>query len=124
MDWVEVMRTANYPNPIMNNAMNDRHLDPPDYPEPPEWYMTIEDAADDPVVPAEVKTAIFAALENWCNSQNEYDQGPEPVIELPDDYHPDEREHCTHGNKWGDCGTCDHLGDLEFDAAREKRLSR
>jgi len=28
---------------------------------------------------------------------------------------------CPHGNTWGECGTCDHLGDMAYDAARESR---
>jgi len=28
---------------------------------------------------------------------------------------------CPHGNDWGDCSTCDHLGDLAYDTARESR---
>ena len=30
-------------------------------------------------------------------------------------------ERCPHGNEWGSCGHCDFLGDLAYDAAREKR---
>jgi hypothetical protein len=27
--------------------MNDHHLDPPDQPEPPEWYSSIEDSIEE-----------------------------------------------------------------------------
>ncbi len=26
---------------------------------------------------------------------------------------------CPHGNRYGDCGACDHAGDLAYDASRE-----
>jgi hypothetical protein len=50
----------------------------------------------------------------------EWDPGPEPDVELPDDYF-EGPEHCPHGNAWGQCDACDYLGDLAYDAAREKR---
>jgi hypothetical protein len=28
---------------------------------------------------------------------------------------------CPHGREWGECGDCDYLGDLAYDAARERR---
>ena len=53
----------------MNAPMNDSHLDPPDYPEPPEWYLAIEDAALDQEVPQDLGTAILKLLEDWYDSQ-------------------------------------------------------
>jgi hypothetical protein len=29
---------------------------------------------------------------------------------------------CPHGEEWGECGACDHEGDLAYDAARERRI--
>jgi hypothetical protein len=26
---------------------------------------------------------------------------------------------CAHGNHWDDCGDCDHINDLAYDAARD-----
>jgi len=40
-------------------------------------------------------------------------------VELDDDL-KEESETCPHGNKWGDCSTCDYLSDLAYDAARER----
>lgn len=55
------------------------------------------------------------------------DVEPLPEIELPDDYfdriEPD-FEMCRHGNFWGDCGACDHEGDLAYDALRESKFRR
>ena len=33
-------------------------------------------------------------------------------------------EFCPHGRPWGECGACDHAGDIAYNAAREKRLRR
>jgi hypothetical protein len=33
-------------------------------------------------------------------------------------------EKCPHGREWGECGDCDHEGDLAYDAARERRIFR
>ena len=51
--------------------MNDYYNDPPDYPEPPDWYMTLEDALGmDP--PQAVADAVRAAIDAWNESQNQY----------------------------------------------------
>lgn len=99
--------------------MNDHHLDPPEYPEPPEWYSSIDAILDEENPPEQVATSIRKTLDDWAQSCNEeYDQEPEPSVELPEDFH-DGPEHCPHGKEWGDCSTCDHLADLAFHAARE-----
>lgn len=102
--------------------MNDSHLAPPDYPEPPEWYLAIEDAALDQEVPQALGTAILKLLEDWCGSQSqsESDPGPEPVVELPDDYFKGP-EKCPHGNEWHNCDACDHASDIAYDTARERK---
>jgi len=53
----------------------------------------------------------------------EWDPGPEPDWELPDDFEEgfEGPEECPHGKKREDCDACYHLSDLAFDAAREKR---
>ena len=40
-------------------------------------------------------------------------------VEL-DDTLKEESETCPHGNKWGDCDTCDYISDIAYDAARER----
>ena len=40
---------------------------------------------------------------------------PDYISELP------ESSICPHGNKHGDCNACDVVGDLAYDAARERR---
>jgi hypothetical protein len=103
--------------------MNDTHLDPPDYQEPPEWYMLLEDALQDPHIPVSIVAAVSKAMEDWCSQQGEYDPGPEPVMEIPDNYFSG-AEKCPHDKNWGHCDACDHLSDIAFDAARENRLFR
>lgn len=100
--------------------MNDRHLDPPETPEPPDWYCQIEEALEDPHIPESVATAIRKILEDWC-AHDDYPEDYEPPLEeLPDDdvCMP---EHCPHQKPWGQCDACDYLGDLAYDAARERR---
>lgn len=50
----------------------------------------------------------------------EWDPGPEPAVELPDDFY-EGPEHCHHGKEWGQCDACDYLGDIAYDADRENR---
>ena len=51
-----------------DTAMNDWYNDPPDYDEPPEWYMTLEEALEmEP--PKEVADAIRAAIDAWNAEQ-------------------------------------------------------
>ncbi len=113
-----------------------RDDDPPDYPEPPEWYMALEDALGlDP--PEKVVEAVRKAMSDW--EQEEIagnDIGPP---DLPDEELP---EHgcwtcgkptdciycsaectppCVHGSKQGECDHCDHLADMAYDAARESK---
>jgi DNA-directed RNA polymerase subunit RPC12/RpoP len=51
------------------------------------------------------------------------DYGPEDIALFDDDEHPriDTQPLCPHGQEWGECATCDYLGDLAYDAARERR---
>lgn len=106
--------------------MNDSHLDPPDHPEPPEWYMTLEDALEDEHMPKTVKTAVQKVMEDWCNEQNEYDPGPEPDFSDADyqNHYAVQTRKCPHGRDHGHCDACDYAGDLAYDAARESRFSQ
>ncbi len=113
--------------------MVSRNDDPPDEPEPPEWYMMIEEGLDQPDIPDPVAVAIRKVLDDWCKPED-YPDYSGPDEELPDntcltcgkptdcmycsdDCAPD----CVHGNRPGECDACDHLGDLAYDAARESR---
>jgi hypothetical protein len=88
--------------------------DPPDYPEPPECCDDAMEVFDDGVcLCSHCGLRIDTCVPDW-------DPGPEPIVELPDDFW-DGPEHCPHGKLWGDCDACDHLSDLAYDAARERR---
>lgn len=101
--------------------MKDYWNDPPDHPEPPEWFMELEAAIEHPNCPANIATAVRCQLDDWCAASNgsDFDPGPEPVVELPDDFAGPEK--CPHGREWTECDACDHLSDLAYDAARESR---
>lgn len=98
--------------------MNDHHLDPPDPdPDSPEccgepmrnsilgWRCddcrkVIRHAKED-IEPMENEPSD-AEIAAWFTAN------PEPVSDK-----------CPHGKEWGECGACDHAGDLAYDAARE-----
>ena len=93
--------------------MNDYWNDPPDYPEPPyccDDYMT--------EFPDGICVCDCCGLR--VSPAPEWDPGPAPDVELPDDFYHGPPL-CPHGREWTDCATCDHLGDITFDAARERR---
>ena len=118
-----------------NTNMNDHHLDPPDTPEPPEWYCMIESALDESDCPEDICVSVRKILDDWCQSYNE-ERDPDPPS---DDYEfqnvcttcgkPTEcmfcseecAPDCRHGNRPGNCDACDHEGDIAYDAARESR---
>lgn len=110
------------------------YLDPPDDHEPPDWYMMIEEALEEPKIPESVSSAIRKVLDEWaksCDYPDDYE--PPPETDWEDDscracgkpangcvYCSDEcAPNCVHGNRPGNCDACDHLGDLAYDAARE-----
>jgi hypothetical protein len=110
--------------------MNDYHLDPPDYPDPP--------------------SCPIDGCEGWSENETDTEHGiscrcdecghewtlPYPVeppdpperifVDCPDDLDTDlDRlmdRRCPHGGVWGDCDTCDHLSDIAYDEARERRF--
>lgn len=49
--------------------MQDYWNDPPDYPEPPDWYMTLEDALQ-MGPPEKVAAAVTKALEDWNREES------------------------------------------------------
>jgi hypothetical protein len=58
--------------------MNDWYNDPPDHPEPPEWYALIEDAIGNDPPPA-ISTAIRKLIDDWTEEQNKrHDVEPDP----------------------------------------------
>lgn len=105
--------------------MNDYHLDPPDYPDPPECPFCDEGVAGSCEQSNGRITYICDMIE--CGHQWSVDDSYEPEmtqeeIDFLNEEPPLEDEpHCPHGNDWGDCASCDHLGDLAYDAARERR---
>ena len=50
--------------------MNDYYNDPPDHPEPPEWYSTLEDILNDMDPPPSVANAIRKAMDDWVDDPN------------------------------------------------------
>jgi hypothetical protein len=50
--------------------MNDYYNDPPDHPEPPEWYSTLEDILNDMDPPPSVAKAIRMAMDDWVDDHN------------------------------------------------------
>jgi len=94
----------------------DSYLDPPDHPEPPECcgdYMTVFDdgSCKCPSCGATVAPPYEPQL-------------LEPIEEIDEAHLLKDEPHCPHGNVTGDCSTCDYLGDLAHDAAREARFFR
>lgn len=123
--------------------MNDYHLDPPEEPDPPQWFMDIEDMileSQEIAEKAETRAAesirslaqpcqmlLEKVLEMEFSNLPDYDEGTVEMMlkgfPLDDEEPPESgEENCPHGSPWGECGHCDHLGDIAFDAAREQRM--
>ena len=94
--------------------MNDYWNDPPENPEIPECCDTEMDMEQDGTCRCSVCGAIIAP-------QPDYDT-PDMFGDEEDFTPPLEPTTCPHGNKIGECGTCDYESDLAYDAARERRL--
>jgi hypothetical protein len=95
--------------------VNDRHLDPPEFPELPECCGMEMECDEAGVCICSLCGDVIAG------DPEPFEEDPE---ELEDPYgvEPPMIDECAHGRPWGDCGDCDHAGDLAFDAAREARL--
>ena len=50
--------------------MNDYWNNPPDHPEPPEWYMTLEDILNEMNPPQSVAQLIRKAIDDWVDEHN------------------------------------------------------
>jgi len=97
-------------------TMNDYWNDPPEEPEIPECCdleMTVDNDGN-------CKCSVCNATIEAQPDIGPLDDPTEPWP--PKGEKPPESEECPHGKKWGDCGACDHAGDLAFDAARERRF--
>ena len=96
--------------------MNDYWNEPPDYPEAPECCDLEMDVDADGNCKCSKCGATIDSPE---------DIGPMEDAGMPDDLAPgDPGGHskcCHHGKRCGNCDACDHLGDLAYDAARERR---
>jgi hypothetical protein len=109
--------------------------DPPDEPDPPEWYANLEDAIEDEDMPEAIAKIIRKAIDDWADEYNAAHEPEPPDEPLPD--HTGCRQcgnpsagciycstdcaamnPCPHGNTPGDCDACDHLADLAYDASR------
>jgi len=55
--------------------MNDYWNDPPDEPEPPDWYQELELAMEDETMPQTVKDGIQKLLNEWVQAYNESQNG-------------------------------------------------
>jgi hypothetical protein len=98
--------------------MQDYWNNPPEEPEIPEC-CELEMIVDDD---GNCKCSACGAT---IEAQPDIEPPDEPSEPWPpENKEPPESENCPHGKKWGDCGACDHEGDLAFDAARERRLFR
>jgi hypothetical protein len=98
--------------------MNDYHLDPPEAPEPPECCEDFMDAYED---------GSFKCFTCGATIDPVPDPDPEWEKNVVYDPFPEEEGYpkentCRHGNPHGDCDTCDHLGDLAYDEARERKF--
>ena len=110
--------------------MNDYHLDPPDFPDPPQCLAEgCSGSGDFARLSADTNYDIFTCDEcgrEWsiphpCEWSYESEATDAMHTEMCDEFQPDSDPLCPHGNIWGECSACDYLGDIAFDAARERR---
>lgn len=85
--------------------------------------MMLEEALEESDMPEGLSLAIRKLLDDWCKQPDYPEDYEPPMIELPDDILEgfEGPEKCPHGNEWHQCDACDHLSDLAYDAARERR---
>jgi len=110
--------------------MNDWWNDPPEEPEPPECPKCGEGYGDVVTLYAADGSDGDCFQCDECGHRwpmpAEPDPGPEDFFEDRDFLQsftvPKPGPHCPHGKDCGECGACDHEGDLAYDAARERRM--
>lgn len=51
--------------------MNDYWNNPPDHPEPPEWYSKLEDILNEMNPPQSVARLIRKAMDDWIDEHNQ-----------------------------------------------------
>lgn len=110
-------------------SLGDYHLDPPDEYEGPECPVeSCEGMGDYPRLSPDAAHDIFTCDEcghEWSlPHQKDWGDQEEVInamhVAMCDEFQPERDPICPHGNTWGECGSCDYLGDLAFDAARER----
>lgn len=107
--------------------------DPPEYPEGPECPECggLGDEIS-PNVGEDPKSGLVYQCEDcghqWVEPPEPYDEPP-PEIELTDEELEEQTRAiaeanrlCPHGKEWGECGACDHAGDLAYDSMRERLI--
>jgi hypothetical protein len=91
--------------------MNDHHLDPPEEPELPECCDDVMDCDDDGKCTCPTCGKVIEPHEEPDMPDDSYEDFDYPEQDQP--------AKCPHGERWGDCGTCDHESDIAYDASRE-----
>ena len=67
--------------------MTDWYNDPPDHPEPPEWYALIQEAMEAGPSPA-ILEALRKMLDDWDEEQNRMHAEPDPPAATPTGWQP------------------------------------
>jgi hypothetical protein len=103
--------------------MKDYWNDPPEEPEPPSCpFSGCEGSGEfDRDTPTHYVFICDECGRDWTIDHPD-DPAPLEDVDYDPDYEPEGPELCPHGNAWGDCSACDHLGDIAYDTYRENRL--
>lgn len=94
--------------------MFESYFEPPEEPE-------IHECCDKEMDANENGDLICSVCGNLI-PHNDWDIDILPDEEIDFDQIDTRQSTCPHGNEWGECGNCDHEGDLAYDAARERRV--
>ena len=106
--------------------MTDWWNDPPEEPDPPTCPECAGEADFLRAGPSGHDLRCDDCGHEWtATAPDEPSEPDEPAApDEPDEPSEPTDPDCPHGKPWGECGACDHAGDLAFDAAREARLFR